>query len=121
MKQSNPFSHIRFGLPGNLNLEESALFKFLLLVEDPGKEVTVNTLSLILRNSGNEGATQLQGNIDIDTSKYGEWVEYEIDFSGATLNDDYQLINVFFAQPDVDDDATGMVYYIDNIRGPFLK
>ncbi|UXX79852.1 Ig-like domain-containing protein [Reichenbachiella carrageenanivorans] len=121
VKAEGTFSFMNFLLPDLIDIDNYGDFKFWALVEDPGKIVTNNRFTIILRNENGLGAGQVSLFVDVDIANYGKWVEYEIDFSNVVPQTDYKRVYMFFGQPDTDLDATGMVYYIDNLRGPFLQ
>ncbi|NLR93628.1 Ig-like domain-containing protein [Flammeovirga agarivorans] len=114
-------SYISFTFQKPLDLGTNGRFKFWAKIEDPGKEITNNRMSIIIRKSDAVGADQKHlGFVSIDTEQYGEWVQYEFDgskFAGEPI--DYFSVNIYCNQANAD--ADGMVMYFNHLEGTYLK
>lgn len=120
-----PFSFLRFTSQTKVNFgNPDNTITFWAYIEDAGNNGLVapnNQIRIIARNIDGTGVNQAATPVQ-EIVGFNEWHEYTFDLTDVLVSGtDYFQINIFLAPADTSNNAEGTIYYIDNIRGPFLN
>jgi hypothetical protein len=122
---SNAFSFLRFTSTNKINFGHlDNTITFWLYAIDAGNNGLVapnNQIRVIARNAAGTGAQQAATPVQ-EIVGFNQWHEYTFDMTDVLIaGTDYFQVNIFVAPASSNNNALGTIYYIDNVRGPFLN
>jgi hypothetical protein len=122
---SNAFSFLRFTSTKKINFgNPDNTITFWLYAIDAGNNGLVptnNQIRVIARNAAGTGAQQAATPVQ-EIVGFNQWQEYTFDMTDVLIaGTDYFQVNIFVAPASSNNNSLGTIYYIDNVRGPFLN
>ncbi|NME68722.1 putative glycoside hydrolase [Flammeovirga aprica] len=113
---STVHSTMVFHLKNDIDFSISKVFTLKIFQPQLEQPITENRISCYLRKDNNV-ETQIAVHQNIEVQE--EWIEVVFDFSDVGfLESDYNQVNLFYASPDTDFDASSLSIYFTALKGP---
>ncbi|MBD0400253.1 putative glycoside hydrolase [Flammeovirga sp. EKP202] len=115
---STVHSAVIFHLKNDIDFSTSKVFTLKIFQPQLEQPITENRISCYLRKDNNV-ETQIAVHQNIEVQE--EWTEVVFDFSDVGfLESDYNQVNLFYASPDTDFDASSLSIYFTALKGPAI-
>ena len=109
-------ANIRFDLPDYIDLSQQSTITLKAYFETAETVLPENCKISVILRSGDGSSGQYVKSVDIPV--LNEWTTLSFDVSGAAARGKHDQLWLFFSMADATGDATGQVFYIDDLRGP---